>query len=133
MEQSLTIRTDEYAGTHEYLLPGQGLVPYPTLRWAPLFNILQDVLGRPTGFRTRDFLIVFEFAHDVIAVFCTQGRRRGEIVVSTDSRNPHAHLVARVEAAVDELRDRLAREAIDAGIPPEDLDGWCAYAEEEED
>lgn len=132
MEQSLTIRTEEYTGNHEFLVPGQGLVPYPRLRWAPLFNILQDTLGRPTGFRTRDFLIVFEFAHDVIAVFCTQGRRRGEIVVSTDSRNPHAGLVSKVEAAVDELRDRLAREAIDAGLPPDALDDWCQSGDEED-
>jgi nucleotide-binding universal stress UspA family protein len=128
VEQSLTIQTDEYNGTREHLVRGNGLVRVPTLRWAAVLNALQGVLGQPTKFFGRDFLITFEFENGAIAVFCTQGRRRGEVVMSIDSRNPHAHVMGQVEQAIDELRAQLRQQAIDAGVPEDEYEvdggGW---------
>lgn len=132
MEQSLTIRTNEYSPRTTFVR-GVGDVEVPRLRWAPLLNLLQDELGRPTGFRTLDFLIRFEFEHDVLAVFCTQGRRRGEVVVSIDSRNPHIHLLQKVEAAVEKLRAELAEEYKEAMIhTTDDYDEDDEYEDEDE-
>jgi hypothetical protein len=130
MEQSLTIPTDQFSPRTTWV-KGQGNVPLPGLCWAPLFNALQDVLGRPTAFRTRDFLIVFEFEHDVLAVFCTQGRRRGEVVISADSRNPHIQSLEKVEQAVDQLRETIRAEAIALGLEESEYDEEDTYDDEE--
>ena len=49
--------------------------------WSEVLQIAESLYGQPTGFYTRDFLIIFEFG-EARLVFCGQGPRRGEVQLS---------------------------------------------------
>jgi len=96
MKYELTIITNEYYQIRR------------GLRWADILNTIQDICGLPSSFHFHciDFLIRFEWPNGIAAVFCTQGSRRHETVITTDTRNPHAAVLEQIESRLDDLRAR---------------------------
>lgn len=80
------------------------LEPWRDVRigWSEVLNIAIDLLGQPTGFWNRDFLITLEFG-DVVLAFCGQGPRRGEIEVSVPVDSNEADEL--LKAFLDRIRE----------------------------
>lgn len=104
------------------------------LSWAGILGVCLDLCGRPAKFGAVDFLIRFDWENGIAAVFCTQGHRRGEAVITTDTRNPHVAVLQQIEACLDALRaetqapaDEDPNDALDDGpdaCDGEENDGW---------
>lgn len=70
--------------------------------WSDVLEIALGLYGPPTGFSTRDFLVVFEFG-EVRLVFCGQGPRRGEVQLSVPAESEGAD--QQLKAFLDEVQE----------------------------
>ena len=60
---------------------------------------------------------------ELIAVFCAQGRRRGEVLLSIPSTVPDAvAIMQRLGDAIEARQAEIRQEALDSGIPADFLD-----------
>lgn len=110
---------------HSLTLNPNGFTRDRGLSWADILGICLDLCGRPVRFGAVDFLIRFEWQNGIVAVFCTQGHRRGETVITTDTRNPHVAILQQIEACLDALRADC-QAADDSDAPGEQDDELAA-------
>lgn len=121
------IQTEEYQ-IHVAWLQG-GKREIPGLRWADVLQVLVENLGLPTKFHTTDFLTRMVFPvlagdqgangiAELAAVFCSQGRRSGEVLLSIPATVEGASdLMYRLGCAIESRRGVIYRDAIASGIP----------------
>lgn len=136
------VQTEEYQGRVAWLREGKREVP--GLRWADVLQVLVETLGLPTKFHTTDFLTRMAFPvlvgdqganglAELAAVFCSQGRRSGEVLLSIPATVEGASdLMHRLGCAIEARRDVIYRDAIASGIPADYYD-FDAGDEDDED
>lgn len=119
------IQSDQYESRQAWL-PGQGRRDIPGLMWADVVRVVAEALGLPVKFYTRDFLttMVFPAAEDELTVaFCSQGRRRGEVLLSIPATAiGAAALMEQLGAALEARQAEIRQAALDDGIPADYLD-----------
>lgn len=113
-------------------LPG-GRREVPGLEWADVLQVLIQVLDSPVRFYVRDFLVTMIFSVssvELTAVFCSQGPRRGEVVLSVPATTVGAaDLMQALGDRIEARRAAIRQAAIDSGIP---ADYYDAENEDEE-
>lgn len=139
------VQTEEYQSRIAWLREGKREVP--GLRWADVLQVLVETLGTPRKFHTTDFLTRMAFPvpagdhgtqgnngmAELAAVFCSQGRRSGEVLLSIPAAVEGASdLMYRLGCAIEARRDVIYRDAIASGIPADYYD-FDAGDEDDED
>ena len=98
--------------------PDGAKMTVPDLDWAAVLNVVTENVGPVSRLVVRDFLVAFTFVEDLTLVYCTQGRRRGEVVLSMPLTADNAQeTISKLAAAIDTERARIREAAIALGVP----------------
>lgn len=113
------VMTDQYERRVAYLPQGRRYVP--GLTWADCLNVMHILHGLPTQFYTRDFLTTLvwttpETGTEITAAFCSQGRRRGEVLIAIPA-TADLTIIQRIRAVIEARQAEIRAGAIQSGIP----------------
>jgi hypothetical protein len=115
------VKTDQYEHHTAWLDSGRRDIP--GLTWGDVLRILHEFHDLPVKFFTVDFLTTMLFTVDdtdaeLTAAFCSQGRRRGEVLLSIPAATPDAAaIMQRLGDAIEQRQAEIRQWAIAHGIP----------------